>query len=458
MSHTLPPRPDFTQLKHQAKDLLRAHKRKDASVCGVLRRLRRFASADDTGILNQPLALHEAQYALAMDYGFASWNALKRHVEKVAGRPNPVRREKDRTYVTGLEKHPIGHDGEHENSAIAAVAGVMAAMGEQDLTYEYLMGTSGAAFRVQMAHPVWCPSAACAPCGYDCVPEVMAVTGYRLTWIDTQRDGKWLGYGVKEALQAVPTSVDRGVPVILSGKEAGLIVGYHADGKLVVRPYAYGEDGYTDAEVFGAPAVLEPSMIEATAANDWAWAVGIIEPQDLPVDRHEAVVNSLRLAVKLGNTERFGQYLSGFAAIQYWIDGLLDESRFADLTEQNWFGPAHANGYCYGCLWSCRVTAEKYLREVAGDYDDPIRSRMLEIAALYKQVHEVLGRKRPEYACAWSLQPWRIGGPEKWTQQIRRTEAEALREALTIERQAVAKIKALLPLLNVPSVREGAQS
>ena len=79
---------------------------------------------------------------------------------------------------------------------------------------------------------------------------------------------------------------------------------------------------------------------------------------------------------------------------------------------------------------------------------------MLEIAALYKQVHEVLGRKRPEYACAWSLQPWRIGGPDKWTPQIRRTEAEALREALTIERQAVAKIEALLPLLDQPTVRK----
>ena len=47
MSLALPPRPDFTQLKHQAKDLLHAHEKKDASACGVLRRLRQFASADD---------------------------------------------------------------------------------------------------------------------------------------------------------------------------------------------------------------------------------------------------------------------------------------------------------------------------------------------------------------------------------------------------------------------------
>lgn len=75
---TLPPRPDLAQLKHQAKDLLHAHQRKDASACSVLRRLRRFEGADDSAILAGPLALHEAQYALAMEYGFASWNAMKR--------------------------------------------------------------------------------------------------------------------------------------------------------------------------------------------------------------------------------------------------------------------------------------------------------------------------------------------------------------------------------------------
>ena len=60
MARPLPPRPDLTQLKHQAKDLLRAHERKDPGACPPLRRLRRFASADDAGILAGGLALHEA--------------------------------------------------------------------------------------------------------------------------------------------------------------------------------------------------------------------------------------------------------------------------------------------------------------------------------------------------------------------------------------------------------------
>jgi hypothetical protein len=451
MSRTLPLRPDFTQLRHQAKDLRRAHGRRESAACPVLRRLRRFASASEADILAQPLALHEAQYALAMEYGFASWNALKRYVEKVSGRPSPVRREKDRTYVAGLEKHPIASgDCEHENSVLACLAGVMAALGE-DMSYEYLTGASGAAFRVQLHQPNWCPSAACAPCGYDCVPGAMKVTGCRMTWIDTQRDGKWLGDGVEKAVRAVAANVDRGVPVILAGKEAGLIVGYHTDGKLVVRPYAYEEEGYKDAEVFGAAGALPAALNDLVAANDWAWGVGVIEPEDVPQDRREAVANSLRLAVRLATTERFGEYLSGFAALRQWADGLMEESRFAGLTDENWFGIAHANGYCYGCLWASRKTAEKYLREAAAEYKGAVPKQLLEIAELYKQVHQEVGRKRPEYDCAWSLMPWRIGSAAKWTSAMRRTEAETLRAVLALEQQAVSKIQDVIRVLDGPA-------
>jgi len=41
--------------------------------------------------------------------------------------PSPVRREKDRTYVAGLEGYGIGCKDEHDNSVIACIAGVMAA-------------------------------------------------------------------------------------------------------------------------------------------------------------------------------------------------------------------------------------------------------------------------------------------------------------------------------------------
>src|SRR5436190_12027261 len=52
---SLPPRPNLDQLKHQAKELQRSAQ----------------------------IALHDAQTMIAREYGFASWNKLREHVEEV---------------------------------------------------------------------------------------------------------------------------------------------------------------------------------------------------------------------------------------------------------------------------------------------------------------------------------------------------------------------------------------
>jgi ankyrin repeat protein len=66
----LPERPDLEQLKHQAKDLLRAAKQNDE------RALTRIGAVSDR------LILASAQLALAREYGFQSWARLKREVER----------------------------------------------------------------------------------------------------------------------------------------------------------------------------------------------------------------------------------------------------------------------------------------------------------------------------------------------------------------------------------------
>ena len=80
MSRHLPSKPNLVQLKHQAKNLLKAHHRGEKSACQTLRLLRRFAGQSDEAILSATLTLAEAQYALAMDYGFENWTALKSHL------------------------------------------------------------------------------------------------------------------------------------------------------------------------------------------------------------------------------------------------------------------------------------------------------------------------------------------------------------------------------------------
>jgi hypothetical protein len=66
----LPARPDLEQVRHQAKDLLRAAKRGERAAVARMR-----------GVSDR-LTLASAQLALAREYGFASWPKLKREVER----------------------------------------------------------------------------------------------------------------------------------------------------------------------------------------------------------------------------------------------------------------------------------------------------------------------------------------------------------------------------------------
>lgn len=75
---TLPAHPNLDQLRHQAKDLLRAARSGDAAAAAQLRAVTATAAAA-SGSERQTLA--GAQLAVARSYGFSSWPKLKAEVE-----------------------------------------------------------------------------------------------------------------------------------------------------------------------------------------------------------------------------------------------------------------------------------------------------------------------------------------------------------------------------------------
>jgi hypothetical protein len=86
MVRFLPPGPNHEHLKNEAKALHKAHRRRDPEVCAVLRHVHRFRDASDEEILSANVPLAEAQFALAQEYGFGSWQGLR---QAVLG-PKPV--------------------------------------------------------------------------------------------------------------------------------------------------------------------------------------------------------------------------------------------------------------------------------------------------------------------------------------------------------------------------------
>lgn len=74
----LPAHPNFDQLKHQAKDFVRAHDEGDLAALQRIREFHpRFHKAADSLIHQSTFSLSDAQLALAREYGFGSWQRLK---------------------------------------------------------------------------------------------------------------------------------------------------------------------------------------------------------------------------------------------------------------------------------------------------------------------------------------------------------------------------------------------
>jgi ankyrin repeat protein len=79
----LPPNPNLDHLKHQAKDLLKAHA---SHAAGIAQRIRefhpRFARATDAQVFAADFKLSDAQLTIAREHGFSSWPRMKQRIEK----------------------------------------------------------------------------------------------------------------------------------------------------------------------------------------------------------------------------------------------------------------------------------------------------------------------------------------------------------------------------------------
>jgi len=77
---SLPAHPDLEQQRTLAKELLRAYRARDPEAMG-----RVHAELPD----KPSIVLADAQYVLAREYGFASWNELRAHIESVRSEVHP---------------------------------------------------------------------------------------------------------------------------------------------------------------------------------------------------------------------------------------------------------------------------------------------------------------------------------------------------------------------------------
>jgi Lon protease-like protein len=83
MRRELPPRASLEHLKKQAKDLLDGHRSADPRALARIRdSVPAFAKTTDEELARAPFALHDAQSAIAREYGTKSWSELREAVAK----------------------------------------------------------------------------------------------------------------------------------------------------------------------------------------------------------------------------------------------------------------------------------------------------------------------------------------------------------------------------------------
>jgi len=349
MPRVLPVRPDLDQLKHQAKSLTKAQRRGDTDACTVLRHLRRFAAASDADILAADVHLHEAQYALALDYGFPSWYALRTHVLAQTRIPvtATLQRDGERVWLDGVKGW---HVSEKQISVHAAMEAVLRAAGEE-MSYDYLVGVSGLAFRLQVHFDGgFCPSAPHPANGFECLELARAASPLQMEFLNAYQVE---GADRTAVLDKVKASIDRGIPVQYGSEEDGVVVGYQGAELLCLHPYKDYKTPFEETE--------------------WPWGFCVYPAKKAEApDRHALAIASLRQAVAMAHEpSRDGNWV-GFRAWEQYIRNLtaLDQ---ADESARR--GSMQGNGWMYECLCACRNIAAAYLREIAEDY--PRRSPII---------------------------------------------------------------------------------
>jgi len=316
MSRTLPSNPNRHFLQEEAKDLLKAHKLGDPSVCPTLRLLNRFENATDSDILEAEVALHEVQFALAQDYGFDSWPKLKAHVEAVAASAtasaSPRTPSGDPDVRLVLEGVPMIGYRVRGCPFPGAVESVMKYLGEP-VPYEYIMGVTGAPFRrvwnrddggnvdLMYFHP-------------EPHRRLFEALGFAYRVVPcTDRD---------VMLNAVKMSIAAGVPVIAFGiigpPEAGLVTGYDEGGDVLLG------HSYFDFANYGTARYYEQADWHAEMHDGSIGMIVLGERRPRPEPRG-VLVSSLEWAVDLARRAQrphIPDHTCGLAAYDGWANGL----------------------------------------------------------------------------------------------------------------------------------------
>jgi hypothetical protein len=150
------------------------------------------------------------------------------------------------------------------------------------------------------------------------------------------------------------------------------------------------------------------------------------------------ILASFKLAVEIANTNIRDGYTIGFKAYDVWIDGLVDDERFANSNMQQLQDLLHHNAWYYSSLYDARNAAVHYLRSVKGEFDGEIYTTIEKAEEIYSRITTQLQSGQDCAPFGHQLQG------ASWTNEMRHQQADVLRKVYSLEREAIQLFQAIL--------------
>lgn len=331
-----------------------------------------------------------------------------------------VKREGDKVWLEGVSGWFVG---DKESSVHAAQEAVMKAAG-RDVGYDYLVGVSGLAFRMQVSKDGLCPSSPHSCCGYQCVARSTQALPLSVRIFEVKPDQK---DKVAEARKAVVESIERGVPVQYGSEEDGIIVGYQKNGEEWLCCHPLRDGG-------------KKTFVE----TKWPWGIAVFGPaKDQVPAKLDLAAGALEQAVKMAGAQTTEKYFVGFKAWEEYITKLQALQKADAKTRKD---AMQGNAWIYECLAQYRACAAEFLQNAAAEFPEPAAAHLRKAAALYdKMSNEVL---RDEKNCVVTIAPypWALKEGQAWSDEVLQGQIRRLEEALPLEREALGEIEAALAL------------
>lgn len=277
-----------------------------------------------------------------------------------------INHDGDKVWLKGIKGWS---SNEKASSVHAAFEAIMKAL-DEDIGYEYLVGISSLAFRMQISG--LCPSSPHPCSGYNCVDRSIRI----LPW-------KIKGYGfnqnnsekLKKLYEIVVKSIDRGIPLQTGEEDDGIIIGYQKEKKELICLHPWHHNGD------------KPFVV--SSFTDICWSITLYtERKTKPIDHRKLVIDSLKQAVKMANKSKFRGYYIGFKAWEEYIKSLkmlnknLQTAKGDDIL---------GNAWIYKCLVHYRDIAAKYLVIIEDQFGEETKRHLRNASRLFEEIsHDIL--------------------------------------------------------------------